>query len=144
MLTTAFFVLLVLTISFFVVSPIIQSRMMKGASNNKNPNLQDLNDLIERKETVYSQIKDIEFDYQMGKLSESDFKELRQQYKAEAVDLLKQIDEIQGQDVRAKEMLHQQQQKKEASEHGVKYCWMCGTPVTEGDRFCASCGKELE
>ena len=54
-------------------------------------------DLLDRKETVYAAIKEIEFDYQMGKLSEEDFQQLRQQYKDEAVSILKQLDNAQGQ-----------------------------------------------
>ncbi len=47
-----------------------------------------------QKENLYTAIKDIEFDYGLGKLSKEDFEELNTKYKNEAASVLKQIDEL--------------------------------------------------
>ncbi len=57
--------------------------------------------LKDRKESLYTAIKDIEFDYSLGKLSLKDYKELAEQYKLEASKTLKEIDNInKGRDYR--------------------------------------------
>lgn len=51
------------------------------------------NYLEEQKLELYSAIKEIELDFDMGKLSEEDFKELRQSYIYEASKVIKKIEE---------------------------------------------------
>lgn len=53
-----------------------------------------LSELESRREALYAAIKELEFDYRMGKLSETDYKELDERYKLEALSLLKEIDAV--------------------------------------------------
>jgi len=136
MAAVLFFIFLASVVSFYVVFPIIQARTQTGSW--KTPSNNHGGDLIERKEAIYAAIKDIEFDYQMGKLSKEDYHELRQQYKDEAVRLLKKIDHkqkkvIKDETIRAK--------KKDAQ---TNFCWMCGTALVAGERFCPNCGEKIE
>ena len=105
----------------------------KTQASNNHPS-----DLIERKEAIYAAIKDIEFDYQMGKLSEEDFQELRQQYKDDAVKLLKKIDQKQKKAVKGEAI---RSKKNDAT---ANFCWMCGTALVASDKFCANCGEKIE
>ena len=132
-----FFIFLASVVSFYVVFPIIQARTQIGSWKSPSSN-NYAGDLIERKEAIYAAIKDIEFDYQMGKLSKEDYHELRQQYKDEAVRLLKKIDHtqkkvIKDETIRAK--------KKDAQ---TNFCWMCGTALVAGESFCPNCGEKIE
>lgn len=136
--TLLLFFAITLLIAFFVAIPMLQRSPRFGLG--KIGSNHSANDLVERKESIYSAIKEIEFDYQMGKLSDEDFKALRQQYKDEAVNLLKKIDQVQrrpgkssGQTKRAT--------KKQTSPN---YCWVCGTAVTQNDKFCANCGTKIQ
>jgi len=136
MVTVIIFLLLTAAVSYFVAAPILQSRRLQFKPDSNH----SANDLIERKEAIYAAIKDIEFDYQMGKLSEEDFQALRQQYKDEAVGLLKKID--QGQHKPEKKAKAASQKK--AEEASPKFCWSCGEAVNRGDKFCVNCGNALE
>lgn len=51
--------------------------------------------LLRKKETVYENIKDLEFEYKMGKLSDEDFQRLRNDLSREAYEILARIDAIQ-------------------------------------------------
>jgi hypothetical protein len=53
---------------------------------------EELQDLYARKESTYSALKELEFDYKTGKLSEVDFRELDAKYRHEAIELLEAID----------------------------------------------------
>ena len=132
-----FFIFLASVVSFDVVFPILQARTQTRSL--KTPSFNNhAGDLIERKEAIYGAIKAIAFDYEMGKLSKEDYQELRQQYKQEAVQLLKKIDlkqkkVIKGEAIRAK--------KQDAQ---ANFCWMCGTALDANDKFCVNCGEKIE
>jgi DNA-directed RNA polymerase subunit F len=51
--------------------------------------------LLRKKETIYENIKDLEFEYKMGKLSDEDFLRLRNDLSREAYEVMTQIDAIQ-------------------------------------------------
>lgn len=53
-----------------------------------------LDELKNKKNSVYAVIKELEFDLNMGKLTEEDFQILKRQYTQEAVDYLKEIDQL--------------------------------------------------
>lgn len=142
MASTLLLMLSAFALSFFVVYPIIQSKTRKGLWNRHSSN-HHANDLLERKQTIYTAIKDIEFDYQMGKLSEADFKELRQQYKDEAVGLLRRIDHMQGRKAKAKRRHVQGKGQRKGANKQANFCWICGTAATKEDTFCANCGNKI-
>jgi hypothetical protein len=53
-----------------------------------------LTELLGRKDAVLKAIKDLEFDYQVGKLSEEDFQIYDQRLRRQAVALLQQIEQV--------------------------------------------------
>lgn len=54
----------------------------------------DLADLEARKEAKYREIRDAEMDYRTGKLSEPDFRALDGELRADALAILRKIDEL--------------------------------------------------
>lgn len=48
----------------------------------------------EVKEMAISDLKDIEMDFRMGKLSDEDYQRLRQEFEVRAVEALKQVDSL--------------------------------------------------
>ena len=50
------------------------------------------------KEAKYAEIRDNESDYRTGKLSEEDFRALDRQLRAEAVEILRALDELEARD----------------------------------------------
>jgi hypothetical protein len=51
--------------------------------------------LLRKKETIYENIKDLEFEYKMGKLSEEDYQRLRDDYSREAFEIMTRIESLQ-------------------------------------------------
>lgn len=51
-------------------------------------------DLEAAKEAKYREIRDAELDYRTGKLSEADWKALDRELRAEAIELLRQLDDL--------------------------------------------------
>jgi rRNA maturation endonuclease Nob1 len=54
--------------------------------------------LISQRDSTYDAIRDLDFDFQLGKLSQADYAPLRDKYKARAAETLKQIDALTGKD----------------------------------------------
>jgi hypothetical protein len=51
--------------------------------------------LLRKKQTVYENIKDLDFEYKMGKLADDDYERLRSDYEREAYAVIKEIEDIQ-------------------------------------------------
>jgi len=110
----------------------------------------ELDRLLDRKAVVYSNLKDLEFEYQMGRLSESDFQQLQAGYKNDAAAILQSLDELD-----ASENLDEMIEKDIASSKAKRYasspkpardssrCPSCGAEVVSGKKYCADCGHRL-
>lgn len=61
-----------------------------------SPSSNALETLIAQRDSAYAAIRDLDFDFQLGKLSESDYRTLRERYKARAASVLQQIDAVSG------------------------------------------------
>jgi ribosomal protein S27AE len=115
-----------------------QTAVKLDASNGQ------LADLIERRDNLLAAIKEIEFDCEMGKISEEDFAELNTKYRIEAVTVLKRIDALRGNKPAAKKLEAELQRMRSQSQKvGNKFCSACGASVRTDHHFCASCGNRL-
>ncbi len=99
-------------------------------------------ELTRQREAAYTAIKDLESEYALGKLSESDYRALRGKYEARAVRILQELDRLTAsREPRAA-------QADDAIEREVlrlrgKRCPACGKRAAAGDKFCSKCGKPL-
>lgn len=81
---------------FVIVLPFV-SRLWRGTGASEESSIDD--SLLEKfkrlnveKDAIYSTLLEMEFDRKMGKLSETDFKEIEPGYRLRAIELLKEID----------------------------------------------------
>lgn len=121
-------IVLVIATALFVGYPLWQ-KSSRAANFNSNHQAEDWQ---ARKEEIYAAIRDIDFDYRMGKLSQEDYNTLREQYKSEAIKLMKKIDTttIGARPAKGKKA-------------GNKFCHNCGEPAGAGEKFCSACGESL-
>src|SRR5512134_1683445 len=78
--------------AIYVLTP-----LFRGAKGNLDVELlaeTELDRLLNRKAIVYSNLKELEFEYKIGRLSDADFQRLETGYKAEAGVILKQLDQL--------------------------------------------------
>jgi hypothetical protein len=129
--------------------------------------------LIERKDATLRAIKELEFDYQMGKLSEEDFERDNVRLRHQAIALMKRIEELAPEseelDARLESLIAQHRQVSDpVAGNGVDagvdevetetetvrepsaeakaekiFCPACGAPADPDDNFCAVCGAPL-
>ena len=96
------------------------------------PTETDADYLVSRKTAVYRNIKELEFEYKMGRLTESDFQQLETEYKGEAAEILQKLDALNA------------PVTKQEPNGKADACPACGAKTIPGKKFCADCGVRLQ
>jgi rRNA maturation endonuclease Nob1 len=97
--------------------------------------------LDERKAAIYENLRDLQFEYRVGKLSDADYQQTKKDLQKELAQVLAEVD-------RLREQLGAKPAKAavaapKASEP-VKYiCPSCGTQFDKELKFCGECGKPM-
>lgn len=87
MIEAIFAIVLVLVIVVWIGLPLASPKPPEIS-----PNGHQVDALIEFKEGIYRSILDLEFDHQMGKVSEDDYAAMRREAEASALNILKELD----------------------------------------------------
>jgi predicted nucleic acid-binding Zn ribbon protein len=87
-----------------------------------------------KRETVIAALRDLDFDFRIGKVSEEDYQPLRAQLIAEAAQYLE-----------AEEKEDKQLEEKIRTRRAVQTlkCEHCEAPIQAGQRFCSKCGSAV-
>jgi hypothetical protein len=140
--------ILVLLAGFYALLP-----LFRDSGGNLEAELlteTELDRLLHRKTVIYSTLKDLEFEYKVGRLVREDFHQLESGYKAEAAKVLQKLDQL-GADVEMDEAIEREiaARKAEMFSPGESQkdlssrCQFCGAKLIPGKRFCADCGKAI-
>lgn len=140
----------------YVIAP-----LRKPGASIPDPREDELTELLARKESTLRAIKEAEFDFQTGKLSEEDFQRYDARLRRQAVVLMQQIDKYapagsQIDDDIEQEIASLRTQKPQpapaptaapatngAGKLPQRFCHECGAAVSAGDKFCRECGTPL-
>lgn len=99
---------------------------------------------LEREKTlVLRSIKELEFDFAMGKISQADFDDMGGRLRQRAVGLMQQLDHTAGYRERIAEQVAAAVAATQPTV-AVKACPSCATPFDEDARFCKRCGTALK
>ena len=108
----------------------------------------DTEQLLLQKEMLYGAIRDLDFDFQTGKVDQKDYAELRQQLEREAVHILRQLDAADPLVALDHEIEHRILALRRHNASTVcgsrqESCFGCGTLLENGENFCPYCGQAL-
>jgi hypothetical protein len=150
-----------------VIWPVVRGARARLA-NNPESDLVSM-ELLARREAALTAIKDLEFDYAVGKIEEEDFQILNAQLRAEAIEILKEIDQQLGA-IADKEAQLERKAARKRRKRAVapcacaqgrpasleaqveaeiaalrrpaqgRSCARCGAALAVEDRFCRRCG----
>ncbi|GIK37510.1 MAG: hypothetical protein BroJett011_13430 [Chloroflexota bacterium] len=112
---------------------------------------------VEQREAILTALRDLDFDYEVGKITEADYGLLRQSLLAEAAAVMTQLntleiaaeanldEQIEAQILAVRRGLHRDQQVKGGlpSAQPGPACVSCGRPAQPGDLYCTGCGTRL-
>lgn len=91
-----------------------------------------------RKEILLGNISDLDFEFAMGKIAESDYQPLRETLKRQASLVLEQIEVLHDPQASA---ARTRQEAPPATQ--VRFCSECGGKLPAQARFCPSCGNAV-
>jgi len=106
----------------------------------------EADELEDRKQRVYGNIADLEFDFAMGRLSEADFKDIRQSFLSEAGKVVERLESQKSDKLMERihrDIDHLGKKKKKSKTAKHVYCTDCGAENLVEAKFCMECGKEL-
>ncbi len=134
-----FFAILLTVAAFgYVAYPLLRGprRVAADAGN------ESVDGLLMRRDTTYSMLKELEFDYHSGLLTEEDYRDLEDRYRGKAISILKSIDQAGSAGDDAGDEI--EKQVAELRREKQRFCSQCGVVVRPADRFCANCGAGLQ
>jgi hypothetical protein len=92
--------------------------------------------LEERKTAIYENLRDLQFEYRVGKLCEEDYQRAKLELQRELAVVLAEIDRLSG-DATASPPLA-------AAPPAGFVCPACGSSFQQAMKFCGSCGKPMD
>lgn len=145
-------VLMVAGVIAIIAFPVVRWRGQTGTVLDDSEDTQS--SLLWQKESSYAAIRELDFDYHTGKISDDDYKELYGSLKADALRAIKAIELIESankkelDDAIEEEIKERQgllmKSHEEQGERTAEACPVCGARVSPEDRFCSSCGGQFE
>lgn len=138
-------ILMLVIVIFVVAYPFFQSpkALSRPATASSD---EDLAELLARRNATYVALKELELDHKMGKLSLADYQVLRNEYRAQAVTILQELDSRQVEAQGAEDRTLEREIEREVAarrRRGLARCPGCGSAFEPGDRFCRHCGVAL-
>jgi type II secretory pathway component PulM len=82
-------------VALLVVVAVVWAPLRQGAEAMERQESARVRDLEAAREAKYQEIRDAELDARLGKLSPEDHRALDRQLRAEAIDILRELDELQ-------------------------------------------------
>ncbi len=152
MLEYAVIIGLILGAGYWIISPLLKPAQFDTTIKLKADDT--LRELELKKEGAYSTIRELEFDSHLGKLSKKDYNALKQQYMLDAVNYIKEIDKLQKQKPKQKNLTQKDIENEiekeilalrgpKSEENSTVFCTQCGAKTSGRDRFCSACGTQL-
>lgn len=101
-------------------------------------------ELEREKQALLKALKELDFDHEMGKVSDKDFNDISTQYRARAIRVMRQLDDA-GRDY--EQMIARDLAKRAqpaSAPAPVDQCGKCGTRNDADAEYCKKCGAKLK
>jgi hypothetical protein len=99
--------------------------------------------LDERKAAIYENLRDLQFEYRLGKLSDQDYQTTKKDLQKELAQVMVEVDRLKGGDQGSVVRGHGPAPAKAAAPPAVRgfVCDACGARFEKELKFCGECGK---
>ena len=105
--------------------------------------------LDERKAAIYENLRDLQFEYRLGKLSDTDYQNTKKDLQKELAAVLAEVDKLRAELTvggvgRVAEAAPKSQKPAAAKEPAGIVCPNCGAKFKDRLKFCGECGKPMK
>ena len=112
--------------------------IVRGKDVPETPALSPTAHLEQRKAQIYENLRDLQFEYRLGKLSDEDYRKTKVDLQRELAKVLAEIDTIQPAQAKAAVAAAESKPKPDG-----KVCPHCGAKFPLPLKFCGACGKPM-
>jgi hypothetical protein len=105
--------------------------------------------LDERKASIYENLRDLQFEYRVGKLSDADYQHTKQDLQKELAAVMAEVDKLKSQlngnatPAPAKPLADARSKPQPLRSDG-RTCSACGATFEKELKFCGECGKPMK
>jgi len=97
-----------------------------------------------RKASIYENLRDLQFEYRTGKLSDADYQQTKTDLQAELATVLAEIDRLKDEAPAATAAVPAKPAKKQPQQASAGYtCPHCKAQFDKALKFCGECGKPM-
>lgn len=103
--------------------------------------------LDERKAAIYENLRDLQFEYRVGKLSDEDYQNTKKDLQKELASVLAEVDRVKAQIAGGNGFVPQKSaaEAKPAPAREIGFvCPSCGSKFQTDLKFCGECGKPMK
>jgi rRNA maturation endonuclease Nob1 len=101
--------------------------------------------LDERKAAIYDNLRDLQFEYRLGKLSDADYQNVKKDLQKELAVVLSEVDKLKTQlGMNGGAPPAKPKPQPEARRDAGSVCPACGARFKENLKFCGECGKPMK
>ena len=104
--------------------------------------------LDERKAAIYENLRDLQFEYRVGKLSDADYQATKKDLQRELASVLAEVDKIKGQlstnGATPPPATPAPSPRAEPVKARASVCPSCGASFDRALKFCGECGKAMK
>jgi len=143
-------IFLILLLSIIAVAFAIQPLFSKVSEpfDLKNKRMKDMEALLSKKNKLYSDIKDLDFEFGIGKMAENDYRSLRGECIREVALVLEHMEHLQNSKdnngkISDKDLEELIRLKRRLAISETKSCTLCGHVNPLEAKFCSECGSKL-
>jgi hypothetical protein len=112
--------------------------MVRGKDVPETPAISPTAHLEQRKAQVYENLRDLQFEYRLGKLSDEDYQKTKIDLQRELAKVLAEIDVLEPAQAKAAIAAADSKPKPDG-----KTCPHCGAKFPLALKFCGACGKAM-
>jgi hypothetical protein len=131
------------------VGVILFTLLVRDRDIPEAPPVSPVQHLEERKAQIYENLRDLQFEYRVGKLSDDDYQKTKQDLQRELAKVMSEIDAILPAHAKAPPVAHAAPVAKlvavtpdVAGLNGL-VCHSCGAKFEHAMKFCGECGKAM-
>jgi hypothetical protein len=99
--------------------------------------------LDERKAAIYENLRDLQFEYRVGKLSDQDYQETKLELQKELAGVMAEVDRVRG-TLLPTETAPSAVEKFDRPASAPLVCPSCGARFAQVLKFCGECGKPMK
>lgn len=122
------------------VGSIAFTLIVRGKDVPETPAVSPTAHLEQRKAQIYENLRDLQFEYRLGKLSDEDYQKTKLDLQRELAKVLAEIDAVQPAQAKAAAA---PKTVAEQTPRMIDTCPHCGTKFPQAMKFCGACGKAM-